>query len=490
MKNADHKFVRWSATLPRTAADPALKTLTTLADHSKLWFAVAATLAAKKGPTRRAALRGVAAIAASSAVTNVLAKPLLPRRRPATDLLPRHRRVAAPPDSPSFPSGHAASAAAFTTAVCMESPAVGAVIAPVAAAVAYSRVHIGVHWPTDVVVGAAIGVGVGLATRRWWPVRPTAPALARPSEHVAEMTAGNGLALLINTASGDADHDPSAELTSLWPAAKLLHPDPRGDLVGELHRELDAAGDEVRALAVAGGDGTVAAAASVAAVRELPLAVVPTGTLNHFARDLGVEDPQDTARAVAAGSVVQVGLGAVRVDGRPVRWFINTASLGGYPDMVRLREKWEKRWGKWPAAAAALVRVLSEAEPITVRIDGVTRKIWLLFVGNGGYQPKGFAPAWRPHLHDGVLDIRYIRADVSLSRIRFAFAALSGALFNSHTYVQEERDALRLEVLSEPLALACDGEVLATGHSFDFAVHNTALHVYRPEEARQVPGAR
>ncbi|MGW5641548.1 phosphatase PAP2 family protein [Saccharopolyspora sp. NPDC003752] len=483
MKNADRKFVEWSAKFPRTAADPALKALTMLADHSKLWFAVAAVLAAKKGPTRRAALRGVAAIAASSAVTNAIAKPLLPRRRPATNLLPRHRRLVAPPDSSSFPSGHTASAAAFTTAVCMESPAAGAIIAPVAAAVAYSRVHTGVHWPTDVAVGAAIGVGVGLATRRWWPVRPSTPALARPSEHVAEMTSGDGLALVVNSSSGDADHDPSAELAALWPAAKRLHPDPESDLVAELHRELDAAGAGVRALAVAGGDGTIAAAASVAAARELPLAVVPAGTLNHFARDLGVEDPQDIARAVTAGAAVQVDLGAVRVDGRPVRWFINTASLGGYPDMVRLREKWEHRWGKWPAAAAALVRVLAEAEPITVRIDGRTRKIWLLFVGNSGYQPKGFAPAWRPCLHDGVLDVRYIRADVSLSRIRFAFAALSGALFNSHTYVQEERTALHLEVLSEPLALACDGEVMATGHSFAFAVHDAALHVYRPAEA-------
>ncbi|MEU6262698.1 bifunctional phosphatase PAP2/diacylglycerol kinase family protein [Saccharopolyspora shandongensis] len=483
MKDADRKFVKWSAGFPRTAADPVLKALTMLADHSKLWFAVAAVLAAKKGPTRRAALRGVVAIAASSAVTNTVAKPLLPRRRPATDLLPRHRRLAAPPDSSSFPSGHAASAAAFTTAVCMESPAVGAVLAPVAAAVAYSRVHTGVHWPTDVAVGAAIGVGIGLATRRWWPVRPATPALARPSEHVTEMTAGDGLALLINSASGEPDHDPSTELTALWPAAKLLHPDPEGDLVAELHRELDAAGAGVRALAVAGGDGTVAAAASVAAVRELPLAVVPTGTLNHFARDLGVENPQDTARAVADGSTVQVGLGAVRFDGRPGRWFINTASLGGYPDMVRLREKWEHRWGKWPAAAAALVRVLTEAEPITVRIDGRARKIWLLFVGNSGYQPKGFTPGWRPCLHDGVLDVRYVRADVSLSRTRFAFAALSGALFNSHTYVQEERAALHLEVLSDPLALACDGEIMATGRSFDFAVHDAALHVYRPAEA-------
>ncbi|MDA3629279.1 phosphatase PAP2 family protein [Saccharopolyspora sp. WRP15-2] len=479
ISDLDHALVRRCAALPKSVADPALRNLSTLANHSKLWFALAGGLALRKGPTRRAALRGVAAIAASSSTTNLLAKQLLPRRRPATDLLPAHRRLMSPPASSSFPSGHAASAAAFTTALCMESPLLAAAVAPVAAAVAYSRVHTGVHWPTDVAVGAAVGCGIGLATRWWWPVRPATPALARPSERVAALTGGNGLGLLINPSSGDSD--PSSALADLWPGAEVLHPDPGGDLVEQLHLELDAAGDTIRALAVAGGDGTVAAAASVAGVRGLPLAVVPSGTLNHFARDVGVTSAQDSDRALTAGSAVHVDLGAVSVDGEPERWFVNTASLGGYPDMVRMREKWEQRWGKWPAGAAALVRVLAEAEPIEVRIDGAHRKIWLLFVGANSYQPKGFAPTWRPHLDDGMLDIRYVRADLPLSRIRFAFAALTGALFNSHTYVQQERQSAHVEVLGERVALACDGEVMPPGRTFNFTAHDEALRVYRPE---------
>ncbi|MER7083352.1 undecaprenyl-diphosphatase [Saccharopolyspora kobensis] len=481
VSSADRHLVHRCAGLPKSVVDPGLRQLSRMANHSKLWFALAGALAVRKGPTRRAALRGVAAISATSAVTNLLAKQLLPRRRPASDLLPMHRRLVHRPVSSSFPSGHAASAAAFATAACMESPLLGAAVVPIAAAVAYSRVHVGVHWPTDVAFGAAIGCTIGLATRRWWPVRPAAPGLARPSEHVAALTDGNGLALLVNTSSGD--RDPSAVLTDLWPAAKVLHPDPGADIVEQLHRELDEAGDSVRALAVAGGDGTVAAAASAAAVRGLPLAVIPAGTLNHFARDLGVTSAQDADRALAAGSAVQVDLGAVGVDDRPVQWFVNTASLGGYPDMVRLREKWEPLWGKWPAAAAALLRILAEAEPIEVRIDGAHRKIWLLFAGANGYQPKGFAPTWRPRLDDGVLDIRYVRADLPLSRTRFAFAALTGALFNSRTYVQLERESVRVEVLGEPVALACDGEVIPPGRTFSFASRDEALRVYRPENA-------
>lgn len=483
ISGVDRELVHRCAGLPRSVVDPAMRGLSWSANHSKVWFALAGVLVLRKGPARRAALRGVAAVGASSAVTNLLAKQLLPRRRPATELLPSRRRLATPPASSSFPSGHAASAAAFTTAVCLESPLLGAAIAPLAAAVAYSRVHTGVHWPTDVGVGAAIGCGIGLATRRWWPVPPAAPGLARPSEHVAALTDGDGLALLVNTSSGDADHDPSTELRELWPDAQVLHTDPDEDLVDQLHRELDAAGSSIRALAVAGGDGTVAAAAATAASRGLPLAVVPAGTLNHFARDLGVSSAADTARALAAGSAVHVDLGSVQVDNHREQWFVNTASLGGYPDMVRLREKWEPRWGKWPAAAAALVRVLAEAEPIEARIDGQQRRIWLMFVGNCAYQPKDFAPSWRPHLDDGVLDIRYVRADLPLSRLRFAVAALTGALLNSKTYVQQERASTHVEVLGEPVALACDGEVTAPGRSFTFAARDEALRAYRPEGA-------
>src|SRR5690606_5345598 len=111
--------------------------------------------------------------------------------------------------------------------------------------------------------------------------------------------------------------------------------------------------NEPTALAVAGGDGTTAAATSVALRHHLPLAIIPAGTLNHFAKDTGL-DLESVADAVSQGTGMAVGLGAVRTDGGTPKYFLNTASLGSYPDVVQLREKWEPRWGKWPAAAAAL----------------------------------------------------------------------------------------------------------------------------------------
>lgn len=477
VNETDLAISRRIATIPPSPVDSGLKVLTTAANHSLLWFAIAALLASRRGQTRRAALRGVVAIGGASLVTNAVAKPLLPRRRPAADALPNFRTVPNPPRSSSFPSGHAASAAAFATAVAMESPTAGAVIAPVAAAVAYSRIHTGVHWTSDVVGGAVLGAGLAVATRRWWPVRPQTPAEARPHAAAPALPEGEGLAVVANPSSGPQSVDPSEEIAELLPRASIKVLNPGDDLTEALDTSINSAG----AAGIAGGDGSVAAAAAVAGRRRIPLAVFPAGTLNHFARDIGVDTFADAADAVRAGDAVLVDLATVSVDRGLRRPFVNTASIGGYPDMVRMREQWQDRFGKWLAAGFALIRVLAAARPLHLVVDGRRLAVWLLFVGNGPYHPRGMVPAWRPALDSGLLDIRYLRADVRLSRTRFVLAALTGALRHSRVYVQREAPSLRVRVLGDPVALATDGEVAVSGQRFDFAVAEGRLSVYRPE---------
>ncbi|HEY2764482.1 MAG TPA: phosphatase PAP2 family protein [Pseudonocardiaceae bacterium] len=479
---ADRELVRRSAAIPDSPADNGLKALTTAANHSVLWFAVAVLLASRKGAARRAALRGVLAIGGASFTANLLAKPVMPRRRPAYEDVPAARRLAVRdrPDSSSFPSGHAASAAAFATAVTMENPALGVAVAPVAAAVAYSRVHTGVHWPSDVAAGVLLGTGVALATRRWWPLRIEEAVETRYPARVDALPDGAGLVILVNPNSGIDGDDPGDELAAALPAARLVFTKPDTDLTKQVEAELNSSAQPVRALGVAGGDGTVAAVAAVAADRGLPLVVIPAGTLNHFARDLGVAGLSDAVEALRTGTAVAVDLGAVQVDDTAPRYFLNTASLGGYPDLVQLRKRWESRWGKWPAGAAALIQVLREAHPLTAHIDGTARKVWLVFVGNGIYRPRGFAPAARHHFDSGLLDDRFVRADVPLSRTRFLIGAVAGALQRSRTYVQQERSEMRIEIVGQPVALATDGEVVAEGHRFHFWTRPAALRVYRP----------
>jgi diacylglycerol kinase family enzyme/membrane-associated phospholipid phosphatase len=474
VNETDQAIERRIARIPRSGVDDGLKVLTTTANHSLLWFTIAAALAARRGVTRRAAIRGVCAIGGASFLANAVAKPLLPRRRPAAETLPNFRTVPDPPTSSSFPSGHAASAAAFATAVAMEAPVAGAVIAPVAATVAYSRVHTGVHWTSDVVAGALLGSGIALATRRWWPVRPQQPAKARPHTDAPTLPDGEGLVVVANRGSGSAD--PVPELAELLPKAQIVPMEPGDDLAAKLAGSLNGA----KAAGVAGGDGSVAAAAAVAEEHRVPLAVLPAGTLNHFARDIGVESLADAATAVNTGEAVSVDLAVVNVDDKLRRPFVNTASIGGYPDLVRLRARWQHRLGKWVAAGLALIRVLREAKPLDVVLDGREVTVWLLFVGNGPYHPRGMVPSWRPALDTGLLDIRYLRADLHLSRVRFLAAVLSGTLHRSRIYVQRDAPTLHVEVLGGPVALATDGEVPVTGRRFKFAVVPGKLAVYRP----------
>ena len=159
----DKAVYRAVAATPTPTLDGPLRTFTSAADHSKLWIGAAAVLFAVGGRRgRRAALTGVAAIACTSAIVNLPMKLAGQRRRPDADAagVPLARRVEMP-TSASFPSGHSASAAAFASSVSQVVPALGLPLGVAAAAVGYSRVHSGVHYPGDVVAGAVVGSSVG-----------------------------------------------------------------------------------------------------------------------------------------------------------------------------------------------------------------------------------------------------------------------------------------------------------------------------------------
>ena len=153
--------------------DVVLPRLSRAADHALLWHGTAGVLALAGGEDgRRAAVRGVGSLAVTSAIVNLAIKRAVRRPRPELRVVPRGRRLTVQPLTTSFPSGHAASAAAFAVAVGGERPALAPVLGVAGAAVAYSRVYVGVHYPGDVVAGVAVGAGVALAARRLLARRP------------------------------------------------------------------------------------------------------------------------------------------------------------------------------------------------------------------------------------------------------------------------------------------------------------------------------
>ncbi len=157
------------------AMDVALRRLSRAANHSRLWLGCSALLATCGGERgRRAAENGLASIALTSAVVNLVLKPLGNRRRPDRQMydVPVTRQVAMP-RSTSWPSGHSASAFAFASGVSAAWPQAGIPLSVVASLVAYSRVHTGVHYPSDTIAGTASGVALApvavaaLERRRW-----------------------------------------------------------------------------------------------------------------------------------------------------------------------------------------------------------------------------------------------------------------------------------------------------------------------------------
>lgn len=150
------------AETPTPTLDRVMRRLSHAADYSRLSMASAAALALTGGrPGRRAAVHGLASVGVTSAVVNVLVKPLSRRGRPdrAGSSVPFARHVPMPSSS-SFPSGHSAAAFAFATGVGHVLPGTAVALRGLAALVAYSRVHTGVHYPSDTIAGTVSGVSL------------------------------------------------------------------------------------------------------------------------------------------------------------------------------------------------------------------------------------------------------------------------------------------------------------------------------------------
>ena len=149
------------ADTPTPELDAHVRRLSNAANFSRLWLGIAAVIAVLGGERgRRAALEGVIAIGATSAVVNLGIKPVARRRRPDRGTpTAQDDRFVTMPKSTSFPSGHSASAFAFAYAVGRHLPGLAVPIRLLAGGVAYSRVHTGVHYPGDVAIGSILGAG-------------------------------------------------------------------------------------------------------------------------------------------------------------------------------------------------------------------------------------------------------------------------------------------------------------------------------------------
>ena len=437
-------------------------------EPSAPWLLVSALMAAggrRRG--RRAALRGVASLVATDALL---------RRSLGTGAGQRPRRIPTtllgPANHAGSPSRHAAAAAAFVVAVGTTEPALG--LPMTGLAVPLVRRRLGNGDVGELLTGAALGGAVAMTGSRLIPSRTPSPVRAVPPRPVPQppRADGAGVVILVNPRSGSGRGGRLARsVRNELPAAEIVTLEPGADVSGEFR----AAARRAQVLGVCGGDGTVGTAAQVAIEAELPLLVLPGGTFNHFAADLGIDRPADALTALRRGTAVGID---VALAGE--RLFLNTASLGSYPAFVDLRERWQGRVGKPAAAAIALVLAVRQQRPLRLVVDGLEHDVAMMFIGNGRYQPQGFAPSWRPRLDDGRLDLRMVTVAGRAPLLRLALSILTGRLGRSRLYVEDDPVDVHITRPDGPGLLARDGEIAPGPAEFDVRKLPRSLVVYRP----------
>lgn len=229
-----------------------------------------------------------------------------------------------------------------------------------------------------------------------------------------------------------------------------------------------------------GGDGTVNAVAAQLAGSALRLAVLPCGTLNHFAKDLGI--PLDVEEAVELikyrqGKRIDVGQVNDRV-------FVNNSSVGIYPALVRERDKRSHIFGKWPAAlwAVAVVMFKIRRRHLTLLIDGkrIKRRTPFVFVGNNSYRIDEFGFSNRTHLDQGLLSIYLIKTANIFVILRILLMALVGRARSEQDFEVFSGKNVEIHSSHSQLQVAFDGEVALMEAPLHYKIRSKSLQVVVP----------
>lgn len=308
-----------------------------------------------------------------------------------------------------------------------------------------------------------------------------------------QVHAGRRVVVLVNVASGIAGVDAArreADVRGALDGAGVSGAVVRLVKGGEMARAArEAAGQGATVVVAAGGDGSVSAVAGVLAGTETVLGVMPMGTLNHFARDLGIPLELDgAARVIAAGEARPVDVG--EVNGHV---FVNNASIGIYPTMVRRRDEMRQRLGrgKWAAMMAAGLSLLRRHPMIHLRIDMedrcVEQRTPFVFVGNNNYEISLLSLGTRASIDRGELCLYYARRTGRWGLIRLALRAVLGTLKQDKDFEAMCLKEVYIESGRSRLWMGVDGEVKEVAPPLRFRSWAGALKVLMPSSGEVRP---
>jgi diacylglycerol kinase family enzyme len=261
--------------------------------------------------------------------------------------------------------------------------------------------------------------------------------------------------------------------------------EPKVATTGELIRTLEAAvASKPDAILVGGGDGSISAAAQCLVGTNIPLGVLPLGTLNHFARDLGLPIAWDAAvKALAVGEIRPVDVG--EVNGRV---FINNCSLGSYAEAVRKREALRRSQGagKWWAMLLATIAVFRRLRRIRVRItmhdETVPLRSPFVVVANNRYSGRVLDHSLRSRLDEGRLWIYTTRAARHGAILRFMWQSLLREIDAVDGLVKFDVSEAAIDHDYAGLPVALDGELVALKPPLQFRIRPGALRVIMPPQ--------
>jgi diacylglycerol kinase family enzyme len=291
------------------------------------------------------------------------------------------------------------------------------------------------------------------------------------------------IAVIWNATAG-ASHRPGLDrliadrLREQGLAAQIL-PASNGREIRRLARQARQEG--CRMLVAAGGDGTVSSVASFVAGTELTLGVLPTGTLNHFARDLGIPLAlNDAIRTLKTGQPLLVDV--AEVNGRI---FVNNSNLGLYPRLVAQRQARQRSgWSKWTAFFWALLATVRRFPFLYVRLQAggrtFARKTPFVFVGNNLYVLEGLRIGSRPSLTRGELCLCVAHRVGRWGMARLALQALFGRLRKDRDFDLMCAQEILVDTRRKRLRVSLDGEVLRMRPPLRYCTRPAALRVMVP----------
>lgn len=296
------------------------------------------------------------------------------------------------------------------------------------------------------------------------------------------------LCVILNLGSGNKDDDDfkAAIETALQPrcAEFALRQTKPGDDIPRLTRQ--AVDDGFDIIVAAGGDGTQSAVAGALAGTGVLMGVLPGGTFNYFARDLGVgEELEDALETIGNARVLSVDVGDI--EGLV---FLNNISLGVYPHILKTRESIYRRWGRSRIAAywSVLLAVgrLRNPMDLTARVEGEQRKFTtaLVFVARSAYQLESFGLDGADAIREGEFAVLIAKARKPLPLMRSALRLALGFSAQDNDFDLILTDELTIDTPKKRQLVAHDGEKTAMTAPLHLKVRHDDLKVLVPADGR------